>query len=135
MVNEKNDSTDNFISLIKYVRFESNDTNLTQSYTSEQIEFSRQLIEQWSNFIKYGRPISWKFGNDWSPISNLSNAMIMQLQVNKSEIIPLEIPQGVLFWKQNCPVIADNPARDRARISNISLTLLFFSLVFRKVLY
>lgn len=133
LLNETSESTNNFVSLISYVRYESNETinaNITHSYTSEQMEFSRQLIEQWSNFIKYGRPISTKFGNDWPPLTNLSNAMIMQLQVNKSEIIPLEIPAGVLFWKQECPSTVDN--RNRARISSISLTIFIYSLVLSK---
>lgn len=132
LLSEKSGSNESFVSLIQYIRYEFNasiETDLINKYTPEQIQFSRQLIEQWSNFIKYGRPISSKFGNDWPPVSNLSTAMIMQLQVNESEIKRLEMPAGVAFWKQECPqTIA--PKDNQGRISTVSLTVFFCSLYY-----
>jgi len=107
--------------------------NLTHSYTDEQIQFSKQLIEQWSNFIKYGRPISSKFKNKWPPISNISTAFVMHLQVNQSEIKKLSIPSGVLFWKNECSINNENDTKidqknNQASIYKISLTIFIYSL-------
>jgi hypothetical protein len=138
LLSEQTNSIHNIIPLIKYVRYESNTTikqNLTHSYTNEQIEFSKQLIEQWSNFIKNGRPTSLRFKNEWLPISNMSTASVMHLQVNQSEIKKLSIPSGVLFWKTDCPIkneIAQK--RNQAIIYQISLTIFLCSLLFNKVL-
>jgi len=139
---EEPNSTHNISPLISYVRYESNTTthpNLTHIYTNEEIQFSRQLIEQWSNFIKSGRPTSSIFKNHWPPISNISTALVMHLQVNRSELKELIIPPGVLFWKSECPIKQENLTEifqkdNQGTISKISLTIFFCSLVFDKVL-
>ena len=103
---ENQNTNNSIIPLISYTRYESNTTinqNLTYSYTYEQIQFSKELIERWSNFMKYGRPTSRLFKEEWPPISNLSTAYIMHLQINQSEINKLIIPSEVLFWKNQCP--------------------------------
>jgi len=134
---EEPNSTHNISPLISYVRYESNSTinsNSTHIYTNEQIQFSRQLIEQWSNFIKYGRPTSSIFKNDWPPINNISTALVMHLQVNRSEIIKLNIPSSVQFWKNECPTKNENHTKialktNQASISKISITVFICSLL------
>lgn len=131
-------SIHNIVPLIKYVRYELNATtniDSPHSYTDEQIQFSRQLIEQWSNFIKFGQPKSSQFKNQWKSINNLSNAFVMHLQVNQSEVKQLTIPSSVLFWKNKCPI--DNEIIDKSNqgiIHKITLTIILWSLLFNKVL-
>jgi hypothetical protein len=142
ILSEKIHSSHNITPLIKYVRYESNttsDANLISSYTDEQIQFSKQLIEYWSNFIKYGRPTSSIFKQEWPPINEMSTASVMHLQVNRSELKELIIPPGVLFWKSECPIKQENLTEilqkdNQGTISKISLTIFFCSLVFDKVL-
>jgi hypothetical protein len=99
------------------------------------MQFSRQLIEQWSSFIKYGRPKSSIFKTEWPPIINMSTASIMHLQVNKSRIEKLNIPDGVLFWKNECPINNETAQKsNQAIICKISLTIFLCSLLFDKVL-
>ena len=128
----------NSTSLIKIIRYESNSTDNTNTahvYTDEQIQFSKQLIEQWSSFIKDGRPRSSIFKHKWPPITNMSTASIMQLQVNRSKVEKLTVPKGVQFWKNICP-INTKIARKNNQSSNyqISYTLFICSLLFFKVL-
>ena len=138
----KNNSMPDFTPLVKYVRYEYNitsDPNSALSYTVEQIQFSKQLIEHWSNFIKYGRPTSSIFKQEWPPVSNLSTASIMHLQVNRSEVIELSIPPGVSFWKNGCLSKNENSlkidqTRNKGAILTISLTIFCSSLFFDKVL-
>ena len=96
---EKNNFTHYIRPLIEYSRYLS---NTTHTYTNEQIQFSKQLIEQWSNFIKYGQPTSSVFKNEWPSISNISTASIMHLQINGSHIKRLSIPPSVQFWRKEC---------------------------------
>ncbi len=142
LLSEQTNSIDNTVSLINYVRYESNTTNnsnLTHVYTNEQIQFSKQLIQHWSNFIKFGRPKSSVFKNKWPPVSNMSTASIMHLQVNQSEIKKLKIPSGVLFWTNNCSINNENSTKiaqksNQASIYKISLTIFICSLLSDKVL-
>ncbi|CAF1272806.1 unnamed protein product [Rotaria sp. Silwood1] len=139
---ELNNFNQTIIPLIKYIRYLSNTTinrNLTHMYTNEQIQFSKQLIEQWSNFIKYGRPISSKFKDEWPPVSNISTASIMHLQVNRSEIKKLTIPSSVQFWKDECSRKTENyitiiEKSSQASIVQISSIIFIFSLLCQKVL-
>jgi len=99
----------NLIPLVNYIPYE---INATDTYTNEQIEFSQQLIEQWSNFIKYGQPNSTRFENQWIPIVNISNGFIMHLKMNESEIERFEIPSNVLFWTKTCLTKENNTVVD-----------------------
>lgn len=96
------------ISLVKHVKQETNSTQTLnkQTYTDEEKEFSRQLIEQWSNFIKYGQPASSRLNQTWSEANNLTDASIMHFQPGKSEVKPLEIPFTVQFWLNDCFVLS-----------------------------
>jgi carboxylesterase type B len=142
ILSEKVNLSHNITPLIRYVRYEFNrtiDSNLTQDYTDEQIQFSKQLIQHWSNFIKYGRPKSSIFKYKWPPVSNISTASIMHLQANRSEIKQLTIPSGVLFWKSECPITKDNltiiaQIVNQGTVLKLSLTIFFCSLLFDKVL-
>jgi hypothetical protein len=114
----------------------STNSNLIHTYTNEQVQFSKQLIEQWSNFIKYGRPTSLRFSNEWIPITNISTASIMHLQVNRSGIEKLNIPSGVKFWMTECECLTKDNIRksNEASIYKISLTIFIWSLLFNKML-
>ncbi|UJR37853.1 hypothetical protein I4U23_030543 [Adineta vaga] len=99
-------STLNSFPLIEYVRYGLNQSlnlNPIQPYTEEEKKFSKQLIEQWSNFIKIGQPISSTFQDPWLPIGNISTASVMHLKVNQSQMKKLIIPSTVQFWKNKCP--------------------------------
>lgn len=113
--------------------------NVTHTYTDEEILFSKQLIQHWSNFIKHGRPMSSLLKQDWPSVSNISTASMMHLQLNRSEIKPLEIPAGVLFWKKNCPINDENSNKIIRKnnvgiVDGISFIILFCSLLFNQVL-
>ena len=95
LFNKTNDVTP----LFNYVTYTANATN---NYSKKQIEFSQQMIEQWSNFIKYGQPNSTRFQNQWIPFVNISNGSIMHLKLNQSEMKPFEIPANVQFWMNTC---------------------------------
>jgi hypothetical protein len=64
----------------------------------------------------------------------------MHLQVNRSKIKPLNIPPGVLFWKNNeCLIPKETSTKmivkgNRGTISKLSLTIFVCSLLFDKVL-
>ncbi|CAF0725477.1 unnamed protein product [Rotaria sordida] len=148
---EINNFTHNIIPLIKYVRYLSNTTinhNITHLYTNEQIQFSKQVLEQWSNFIRYGRPISSRFKNEWPPISNMSTASMMHLKVNQSEIKKLTIPSTVQFWRNECSAKTENhitiikknnqasiiEKTSQASIFHLSLIICIFSLLSQKLL-
>ncbi|CAF0755727.1 unnamed protein product [Adineta steineri] len=136
---EEPNSTLNLSPLIHYVRYESNTTgnpNLTYTYTNEQIQFSKQLIEQWSNFIKFGRPTSSIINYDWPPITNISTAIVMHLQVNRSEIKKLNIPLTVQFWKNECSTEKNEIhfKSNQAFIFRISLKIFIYSLLSHEVL-
>jgi hypothetical protein len=139
---EFTNSTHNIIPFIKYIRYELNTTvnpNVTHVYTDEQIQFSRQLVEQWSSFVKYGQPRSSVFKNKWPPISNMSTASVMHLQVNRSEVTKLSVPISVQFWKNECSKTDENhptTARksNQSSVYQISYTLFICSLLFYKVL-
>ena len=101
--------TKNLIPLIDYIPYE---INATDNYTNEQREFSEEIIEQWSNFIKYGQPNSSRFENQWIPIGNISNGFIMHLKMNQSEVKQFEIPANVLFWTKTCLTVENNTGVD-----------------------
>lgn len=141
LINEQYNST----SLIKYIRFGSNgstNTDVTYNYTQEEIKFSRLLIEQWSNFIKYGRPTSVMLKEQWPPVTNLESAAMMHFQINGTEVKPLIVPQGVKFWLNQC-YTASNYIMNRSknRASNllfswiVLLTMQLILLVLRSVEY
>ncbi|CAF2707038.1 unnamed protein product [Rotaria sp. Silwood2] len=142
LLHKINSSDHTIISLIKYVRYLSNTTinrNVTHMYTDEQIQFSKQLIEQWSSFIKYGRPMSSIFKDEWPPISNISTAYMMHLQVNRSEIKKLTIPSSVQFWRNECSTKTENyitiiEKRNKASIFRISLIIFISSLLSQKMI-
>ncbi|CAF3708847.1 unnamed protein product [Adineta steineri] len=112
--------TKKLIPLIQYTPYEK------MNYTNEQIEFSQQIIEQWSNFIKYGKPYSKKFQYQWKPFMNISNGTIMHLKLNQSEIKQFEIPSNILFWMNECLTVENNTIIDlnnQQLIDDISLTV------------
>jgi carboxylesterase type B len=104
--------------LINYIPYE---TNATDDYTNQQIEFSREIIEQWSNFINYGRPNSTKFENQWLPIAD---GNLMHLKLNQSQMKKFDIPSNVQFWMKTCL------AHNQGLIVEISLTIFFCTTVF-----
>jgi carboxylesterase type B len=106
---ENKNSSNNLIPLIKYSPYLS---NTTSTYTNEQIEFSQQIIEQWTNFINYGQPNSTKFQNQWIPIHNISNGYIMNLKLNQSHMKQFQIPSNIQFWKNTCLTVGDNTSID-----------------------
>jgi hypothetical protein len=106
--------------LINYIPYE---LNATDNYTNEQIEFSYEIIEKWSNFIKYGQPKSTKSENQWIPFGNTSNGLIMHLKMNRSEMKQFEIPSSVRFWMYNCLNNTVSHSNNPASIDEISLTV------------
>lgn len=139
---EKNNTIYGLTPLIEYIRYEINTSstfNQTHTYTDEEILFSKQTVQHWSNFIKYGRPNSSILKQEWPPVSHISTASIMHLQVNRSEVEKLRIPAGVLFWRQECPINDENSMEitrknSRGFVEEISLTIFFCSLLFNQVL-
>ena len=139
---ERNNSIHALTPLIEYIRYESNTTmtvNLTHTYTDEEVLFSKQLIQHWSNFIKYGRPISSISKQDWPTAGSSSTASIMHLQVNGSRIEQLRIPPGVLFWKNDCSINDENSMKivrkcSGGMVDGISLITFISSLLFNQVL-
>lgn len=140
---EKNNTIHGLTPLIEYIRYESNMSlafNQTHTYTDEEILFSKQTIQHWSNFMKYGRPMSSILKQDWPAISQMSTASIMHLQVNRSGIEKLTIPAGVLFWRQECPIHDESSAKITQKnsrgmaVEQISLTIFFYSLLVNRVL-
>lgn len=85
-------------------------------YSDEQIEFSREIVEQWSNFINYGQPNS--SDRSWSSISE---GELMQLKAPKSEMKSFEIPSNVQFWMKTCPRTDEH----QVSFEEISWTLFF----------
>ncbi|CAF1248247.1 unnamed protein product [Rotaria sp. Silwood1] len=119
----KTNYSNDLIPLINYIPYE---INSIENYTIEQIEFSELIIEQWSNFIKYGQPNSTKYKNQWLSIVNTSNGLIMHLKLNQSELKKFEIPINVQFWMNTCSK-KDNSIlvnlNDQATIDEISFTV------------
>ncbi|CAF0863323.1 unnamed protein product [Rotaria sp. Silwood1] len=119
----KTNYSNDLIPLINYIPYE---INSIENYTIEQIEFSELIIEQWSNFIKYGQPNSTKYKNQWLSIVNTSNGLIMDLKLNQSELKKFEIPINVQFWMNTCSK-KDNSIlvnlNDQASIDEISFTI------------
>ncbi|CAF1061908.1 unnamed protein product [Adineta ricciae] len=140
---EEPNSTLHLSPLIEYVRYGPNmttDYNFTHMYTKEHIEFSKQLIEQWSNFIKTGQPTSPKSRLQWPPITNNSIGLFMHLQVNQSEVKQLVIPPSVEFWKNKCPdektpSPRTNSMNNDAFTTDITWEIVFGCFIFSMVLY
>ncbi|CAF4212144.1 unnamed protein product [Rotaria socialis] len=132
-----NNFNHNITPLIKYVRYTSNsvvDTSISTFYSDEQIQFSKQLIEQWSNFIKYGQPKSSIVKDEWLSVSNMSTASIMHLKVNESKIQNLSIPSGIQFWRNQCSLKSENSTKiiqknSVSSIHKISLIIFISSLL------
>ena len=119
-LSEQTNATHNLTSWIKFMRYGSNittNTHVTHVYTPQEIQFSKQLIEQWSNFIKDGRPSSMLFQDRWQPIRNLSSGTIMHLRVNHSVIEQFTVSPTVQFWLSECPTDAPNPMQKKNRAS------------------
>lgn len=143
LLHEEANSTLNLFPLIEYDRYGSNvssNVSVTHVYTREQVQFSKQLIRQWSNFIRNGRPTRSRSENKWPPISNISAAMLMHLRVNGSAIEPLSIPSSVQFWKNECPSDRVDSARAASRhncaiVWPNSLTMFVSCLLFSTVLH
>lgn len=96
----------------------------------EQIEFSELMIEQWSNFIKTGRPNSKKFGNQWRPTVDIVNGLIMHYRTNDSGMRKFKISPTVQFWMNTCASI-ETPKNinlnDEASNDDVSFTILIFA--------
>lgn len=126
--------------LIKYARYSSNLTTssiATNFYTDEEIQFSRQLMEQWSNFIKYGQPKSSTIQDEWPAITDMSTASIMNLKFDGSEVKKLIIPPGVKFWTDECPTEIDTniiKSNNGSSLHNISLVMFVLFLLSSNVL-
>ena len=96
---EKNSTWENIIPLIHYNR--NLLKNSMEIYSDEQIEFSREIIEQWSNFINYGQPNSSNYVDQ--PWSSISEGEFMQLKAPRSEMKSFEIPSNIQLWMKTCP--------------------------------
>jgi hypothetical protein len=94
----------------------------------DQVQFSRQLIEQWSNFIKFGQPTSSIIGDRWSPMTQMSTASFMHLQANRSEMKRFNIPSTVKFWLNQCTMTKVNvrQSQSQATMNLFSWTILVF---------
>lgn len=139
LITDEANSTHQLKSLIKYIRYELNGTtnaSAVHTYTDEQRRFSRQLIEQWSNFIKYGRPRSSLLKKKWPSVNDLDTASVMHLQVNASKVRKLTIPRTVQFWSSRCLATPTARIRQSNQLSTnqLSWILLFCSQFFNKVL-
>ncbi|CAF1503813.1 unnamed protein product [Rotaria magnacalcarata] len=134
---DMNNFNHNITPLIKYVRYTSSsvvDINISNFYSDEQIQFSKQLIEQWSNFIKYGQPKSSIIKGEWRSVSNMSTASIMHLKVNESKIRNLTLPSGIQFWRNQCSSKLENSTKiiqknSVSSIHKISLIIFISSLL------
>lgn len=94
---ENHSSDDHLLPLIHYNRHLLKNT--TEIYTEEQMKFTRDILEQWSNFINYGQPNSSKYDQQWLSISH---GWLMQLQIPRSVMKPFAIPSNVQFWMKTC---------------------------------
>jgi Carboxylesterase family len=113
---------------IRSVEFISIFNALDHVYTMDQVQFSRQLIEQWSNFIKFGQPTSSIIGDRWSPMTQMSTASFMHLQANRSEMKRFNIPSTVKFWLNQCTMTKVNvrQSQSQATMNLFSWTILVF---------
>ena len=91
------DRTVNHTPLIQYVTYPS---RMSTGYTPEELQFTGEMIEQWSNFVKYGQPNSTRFADRWR---SLSDGLFMHFRLNQSELQPFRIPSSVQFWNNACP--------------------------------
>lgn len=96
--------------------------NLINNYSNEQIEFSQEILEQWTNFINYGQPNSTKYQNQWISMNNIANGYLMHLKLNGSSMKKFQIPSNIQFWMNTCITLENNEA---FFIYEISLTVFF----------
>ena len=97
--------SESLVKLVRYIRQEQSiphSSTIKLPYTEEQKLFSRQLIEQWSSFIKDGEPKSSRLTEKWPPITDMATASVMILQLNGSHVKKLTIPSTVELWSNNC---------------------------------
>ena len=117
---DKHSSDENLLPLIHYnrnfLKFS------TEIYSNEQMEFTRDILEQWSNFINYGQPNSSKYAQQWSSISHGS---FMRIQMPRNEMKQFSIPSNVQFWMKTCPNTTDQPPPPPATFGEISLIIYF----------
>jgi len=121
---EKENFSNNLIPLINYSSYKK------LNYTNQEIEFSKQIIEQWSNFINYGQPNSTKFENQWISIDNMSNGYIMNLKLNQSHMKKFQIPSNVQFWSNTCENNTIDDLINQALFFEITLTVSFCTSLF-----
>lgn len=119
--------------LIPLINYTSHENNPIDRYTKEQIEFSQSMIEQWSNFIKYGQPNSTLFESHWIPIVNISNGLVMHFKINQSQMKKFQIPPNVQFWMNTCSTVnifKNIDLNNQASICEISFTVIVFTGLF-----
>ena len=109
------EKTGNQTPLIQYL---TDPSRSSDGYSKDELQFSAEMIEQWTNFVKYGQPNSTRFADRWR---SMSNGSLMHLKLNASAIEPFLVPSSVQFWQTSCPADETPPADEVAQLAVLVL--------------